>query len=61
MGFNKRFLPEVDELEKIRKSMGSDSKFVRFFLQNPDSVIGSEASLSYMRDLEKKLNTAPDE
>jgi hypothetical protein len=57
MGFNKRFLPEVKELEKIRESMKSDSKFIRFFLQDPDAVIGSEDSLNYMRELEKKLNS----
>lgn len=55
MGFNKRFLPEIEELEKIRESMGSDSKFVYFFLHKPDLVIGSDASFQYLRDLEQSL------
>jgi hypothetical protein len=54
MGFNKRFLPEVEELQKIRESMGDDDKFLERYLYGPDAIIGSIESNEYVLEIEKK-------
>ncbi len=54
MGFNKRRLPELDDLKEIRKNMNSDVEFLRIYLYNPDALFGSFDSIKYMEDLDKK-------
>lgn len=55
MSFNKRFLPEVDVLEKRREQYASDLDFFNAIVGKADCFIGSEESMEYLDRLEKKL------
>ncbi len=52
MGFNKRYLPELEMLKEIRKKMNSDKEFLNTYLYRPDVVFGSTESMDYMKEVE---------
>jgi len=52
MGFNKKILPALDSLKKIRENYANDSEFLRIFLYNPDAIIGSTESFAYLKKIE---------
>ena len=52
MGFNKRYLPELDKLKVIREKMNSDEEFLNMYLYRPDTVIGSTDSMDYVKEVE---------
>lgn len=55
MGFNKRFLPKLEDLKSIRDRMEDDNQFLRIYLYGPDAIIGSEESLQYVRLVESEI------
>lgn len=55
MSFNKRFLPELDVLKKRREQYDNDLDFFNAIVGKADCFIGSEESLDYLDELEKKL------
>ena len=52
MGFNKRYLPELDKLREIREKMNSDEEFLNMYLYRPDVVLGSADSMDYVKEVE---------
>lgn len=54
MGFNKKILPQLEALEKIRESYANDAEFLRIFLYNPDALIGSQESLNYLKKIDNE-------
>ena len=52
MGFNKRYLPDLDKLKEIRDKMNSDKEFLNTYLYRPDVVIGSTDSMDYVKKVE---------
>lgn len=56
MGFNKRFLPEVQILEEKRKELGNDLELLKLYLYGVDSFIGSSDSLHFLKKIEKQLH-----
>jgi hypothetical protein len=52
MGFNKRYLPELESLKEIREKMNSDKKFLNMYLYRPDVVLGSADSMNYVKEVE---------
>ena len=55
MSFNKRYLPELPDLIKIRESYSSDQEFLDVFLRKVDAVMGSEESFRYLDEIKKRV------
>jgi hypothetical protein len=47
MGFNKRYIPEVNKLKELLDEMG-EHYFLKIYLFNPDARIGSKESLDFI-------------
>jgi hypothetical protein len=47
MGFNKRFVPELEDL-KERLSMIGSTMFYKIYVTSPDALIGSPESIDYI-------------
>lgn len=60
MGFNKRYLPELNKIKEIRKKMNSDEEFLNVYLYRPDAVIGSTDSMDYVKEVESLLKEKND-
>jgi hypothetical protein len=60
MGFNKRYLPELDKLREIREKMDSDEEFLNMYLYRPDTVIGSTDSMDYVKGVESLVKEKND-
>jgi hypothetical protein len=55
MSFNKKYLPELPDLIKIRASYSSDEEFLDVFLRKVDAVMGSEESFRYLDEIKKRV------
>ena len=55
MSFNKKYLPELPDLIKIRESYSSDEEFLDVFLRKVDAVMGSEESFRYLDEIKKRV------
>ncbi len=55
MGFNKKYLPQVADLTKIREQMANDERFLDIYFYKPDAIIGSTESVQYLDELSKKI------
>lgn len=60
MGFNKRYLPDLDKLKEIRDKMNSDKEFLNTYLYRPDVVIGSTDSMDYVKKVESLVKEKND-
>ncbi len=54
MGFNKKYIPSLEDLMKIREGMNDDDRFLDTYLYKPDALIGSSESLDYLKQLSEK-------
>jgi hypothetical protein len=59
MGYHHTFLPDPETLSKIREILKDDSKFIELYWYKPDSILGSESSLSYLRQILEKHEQVP--
>lgn len=50
MGFNKRYIPEVNKLKELLNEMG-ENYFLKIYLFNPDARIGSRESLDFIDEV----------
>jgi hypothetical protein len=48
MGFNKRYLPELDELKVIHQKFSNDRDFIKFIVGKSDALIGPSESHAYL-------------
>lgn len=55
MSFNKKYLPELNDLIKIRENYSSDEEFLDQYFRKVDAVIGSTDSFNYIKDMRKKV------
>jgi hypothetical protein len=55
MGFNKRYLPEVEKLKEKRKQFNSDEDFLLSVVGKSDSLMGSEESFRYLDYIKKNI------
>lgn len=55
MGFNKKYLPPVADLIKIKERMANDERFLDIYFYKPDAIIGSTESVEYLDDLSKQI------
>ncbi len=60
MGFNKRYLPELNKIKEIREKMNSDEEFLNMYLYRPDTVIGSTDSMDYVKGVESLVKEKND-
>lgn len=50
MGFNKRYLPEIDVLKKRLNDIGVEM-FLKIYYFNPDAIIGSKESMDFVESI----------
>lgn len=55
MGFNRRDLPDLNDLQKIRGRYTSDQEFLEKYLWKVDAISGPSESMNYIRELRKKV------
>ena len=53
MGFNKRYLPELEDLKRKRIELG-DAFFYKMYVTSPDAVIGPTESIDYINRFNKE-------
>lgn len=54
MGFNKKYIPDLENLKDIRERMNDDDYFLKIYLYNPDALIGPVESIDYLKELSNK-------
>jgi|TARA_B110000967_G_scaffold209931_1_gene268696 hypothetical protein len=57
MGFNKRYLPELEDLKRRRIELG-DTFFYKIYITSPDAVIGPTESINYINRFNKEYTDA---
>ena len=55
MSFNKKYLPELPALIKIRESYSSDEEFLDSYLRKVDAIMGSQESFRYLEEIKKRV------
>jgi hypothetical protein len=55
MSFNKKYLPELPALIKVRESYSSDEEFLEVYFRKVDAVFGSQESFEYIRNMREKV------
>jgi len=55
MSFNKRYLPELPELIKIREKYSSDKDFLSGYLGKIDAIMGSQESFEYLKKIKDRV------
>ncbi len=55
MSFNKKYLPELPALIKVRESYSSDEEFLESYFRKVDAVFGSQESFEYIRKMREKV------
>ncbi|NBV28263.1 hypothetical protein EBS02_04485 [bacterium] len=51
MGYHHVILPDPDTLNQIRKNLADDSLFLQLYWNSADAILGSDPSLSYIRQI----------
>ncbi len=55
MGFNKRMLPNLSELIRLRESMGDDMAFLKSVVGNSDCIMGNSDAIDYVNSVELEI------
>ena len=58
MSFNKKYLPELPNLIKMREKHASDEEFILFIddlNKKTDALLGSQESFEYLREMREKI------
>ena len=55
MSFNKKYLPELSELIKVRETYSSDEEFLDQYFRKVDAILGSQESFEYIHGMRKKV------
>lgn len=54
MGFNKRYLPELEELKKTHERFSDDKEFIKFIVGKSEALIGPSDSIQYLDEIYEK-------
>jgi len=54
MGFNKRYIPELEQLKKIKESCSSNEEFLRKVIGKADALMGPVDSMEYLDKIRKE-------
>jgi hypothetical protein len=57
MGFNKRYIQELEVLKERRKEYGSDKEFLNAIVGKSDALIGSKESMDYLDSIYEKIKS----
>jgi len=57
MGFNKRYIQELEVLKERRKEYSSDKEFLNAVVGKSDALIGSKESMDYLDSLYEKIKS----
>jgi hypothetical protein len=60
MGFNKRYLPELDELKKIHQECPSDEDFIKRIVGKSDCLLGPSESHEYLEKIYEGIKNSKD-
>jgi hypothetical protein len=60
MGFNKRFVPELDVLLERRKKYNSDEEFLTAVVGKSDALMGSCESIDYLDQIYENIKKEKD-
>ena len=55
MSFNKKYLPELSELIKVRETYSSDEEFLDIYFRKTDAILGSQESFDYIQEMRKRV------
>ncbi len=55
MSFNKKYLPELPELIKVREKYSSDEEFLDLYFRKVDAILGSQESFEYIQEMRKRV------
>jgi hypothetical protein len=55
MSFNKKYLPDLPDLIKIREKYSSDQEFLDSYFRKVDSVMGPSDSFEYINKMKERL------
>jgi hypothetical protein len=53
---HKRYLPELEDLVRLRESTNNDKEFIKRIHKGADILLGSEESMDYIEKIEQQLN-----
>lgn len=56
MSFNRRILPNLEELVELRKSFESDSEFIKRIIGKSDVVMGPSDSMAFISEIRKQID-----
>ena len=56
MGFNRRILPDVKIMEKIKESFPNDEEFLKHIYGKADAVEGSPESFEFINSIRNKIH-----
>jgi hypothetical protein len=57
MGFNKRYIQEIEVLKKRRNDYNSDEEFLNAVVGKSDALIGPKESMDYLDSLYEKIKS----
>ena len=60
MGFNKRYIQELEILKEKRKEYNSDKEFLNAIVGNSDALIGPMKYIDYLDSLYEKIKSNED-
>jgi len=61
MGFNKRELPELDELKKIHERFTTDVDFIKYVVGKSDALFGPSESHRYLEEVYARAKSKKDD
>jgi hypothetical protein len=54
MSFNKKYLPDLPELIKVRETYSSDEEFLDIYFRKADAILGPQESFDYIHEMRKR-------
>jgi hypothetical protein len=55
MSFNKKYLPDLSDLIKVRETYSSDEEFLDIYFRKTDAILGSRESFDYIHEMRKRV------
>jgi hypothetical protein len=58
MGFNKRYLPELEDLKELHQKIGNDQDFIKHVVGKSDCLLGPSESHLYLEMVYEKVKNS---
>lgn len=56
MSFNRRILPQLEDLKEMRNSCNNDIEFIKRIVGKSDVIMGPSDSMAFISEIRKNLN-----